>query len=583
MRLYDELNGEGEIPEWLFKSVKQQMQMNYSRAMERVSPKVDALTEAFIYGENPKEIFTERERIDAITLEEVRECAKRYLSGNYMTFKIDKGEPKKVKLAKPSLKPIEMPKEGESEFAAEFKRLKAAEAVPVFNDFADVKRVDMYDGVRLWVVENTQNDVFSMTLKYGVGAIKMPKLEYAASLLNSAGIAPDMDGNEFRRQLSELGGTVSYRADNDYLYVNISGIEEHVQEICHLVMRQMLMPNLNEQQIKSTISGEYFGRMNEKSDAETAADALMEYVIMGEKSKYIDRIPIGELYSVTQSEGGVVENILLDKASLTSTIQEAVQYEVDIHFCGKTEAGVMAEMLKSNVPIAAEARASESPVVREKRVYDETKVFFLPNSKVQQATVYFYIPMGDYVIEEDMMYRVFNEYFSGGFSGLVMNEIREKRSMAYTAYGVMTVPPVPNVATYMYGYVGTQNDKVADAVDVYMALLNDMPDYPERMPNVRTAIYRSFAEAKPSMRSKSQVYDQWMRMGYTDDPAKGVLPKLEGLEYEQLRAFYEKKIQNKPTAIVIMGDPKLINQKQLKQKYGKIERMNVNQLFKGGF
>lgn len=429
MRLYDELNGEGEIPEWLFKSVKQQMQMNYSRAMERVSPKVDALTEAFIYGENPKEIFTERERIDAITLEEVRECAKRYLSGNYMTFKIDKGEPKKVKLAKPSLMPIEMPKEGESEFAAEFKRLKAAEAVPVFNDFADVKRVDMYDGVRLWVVEN----------------------------------------------------------------------------------------------------------------------------------------------------------ILLDKASLTSTIQEAVQYEVDIHFCGKTEAGVMAEMLKSNVPIAAEARASESPVVREKRVYDETKVFFLPNSKVQQATVYFYIPMGDYVIEEDMMYRVFNEYFSGGFSGLVMNEIREKRSMAYTAYGVMTVPPVPNVATYMYGYVGTQNDKVADAVDVYMALLNDMPDYPERIPNVRTAIYRSFAEAKPSMRSKSQVYDQWMRMGYTDDPAKGVLPKLEGLEYEQLRAFYEKKIQNKPTAIVIMGDPKLINQKQLKQKYGKIERMNVNQLFKGGF
>lgn len=62
-----------------------------------------------------------------------------------------------------------------------------------------------------------------------------------------------------------------------------------------------------------------------------------------------------------------------------------------------------------------------------------------------------------------------------------------------------------------------------------------------------------------------------------------IFQKLEALTYDQLRAFYTGKIQNRPTAIVIMGNPKTINQKQLKQKYGKIEKLKTDKLFKGGF
>ena len=61
---------------------------------------------------------------------------------------------------------------------------------------------------------------------------------------------------------------------------------------------------------------------------------------------------------------------------------------------------------------------------------------------MQQAKIYFYINGLPYEIADDVDYEAFNQYFSGGFNGLVMNEIREKRSMAYTAVGYMVSPPV---------------------------------------------------------------------------------------------------------------------------------------------
>ncbi|MGM9806238.1 MAG: hypothetical protein ACI3Z7_07420 [Candidatus Aphodosoma sp.] len=35
--------------------------------------------------------------------------------------------------------------------------------------------------------------------------------------------------------------------------------------------------------------------------------------------------------------------------------------------------------------------------------------------------------------------------------------------------------------------------------------------------------------------------------------------------------------------VVIMGDQKKIDQKQLKQKYDKINKLKIDKLFKGGF
>lgn len=131
---------------------------------------------------------------------------------------------------------------------------------------------------------------------------------------------------------------------------------------------------------------------------------------------------------------------------------------------------------------------------------------------MQQAKVYFLIDGEPYNVKEAVNYMAFNEYFGGGFSGLVMNEIREKRSMAYTAYGYFSRAPKQGQLTKFTGYVGTQSDKVADAIDVYMSLLDSMPQYPETMENIRTVLRQSvlleqayFPQQEPTLDSQYAI------------------------------------------------------------------------------
>jgi predicted Zn-dependent peptidase len=228
---------------------------------------------------------------------------------------------------------------------------------------------------------------------------------------------------------------------------------------------------------------------------------------------------------------------------------------------------------------------TKSPFIRTRQTYEKTNVMFLADSRVQQAKIYFYANSNPYDIKEDVGYDAFNQYFSGGFSGLVMNEIREKRSMAYTAYGNLSQGALPGMDSYLFGYIGTQGDKVADAVDVFMGLLSDMPapeNEEERMENIRTYLHQSALTAKPGMRSKSQVFEAWKKLGYTEDPAKVNMTAIDNLTYEDIKAFYEKNVKGKPVTIVIVGDPKTIDQKALKAKWGKITKVSAGKLFKGG-
>ena len=73
----------------------------------------------------------------------------------------------------------------------------------------------------------------------------------------------------------------------------------------------------------------------------------------------------------------------------------------------------------------------------------ENTVYFLPNSDAEQAQIYFFMPMEKFDKKDDVIRDAFNQYFSGGFNGLVLDEIRGKRSMAYSAGAYIGTPSLP--------------------------------------------------------------------------------------------------------------------------------------------
>lgn len=557
----------GEISDEMIASLKRMYAQSYKVANESSESKMNWLLSAFMYNMPLEQVLNANDHIQALTKEEIVRVAKKYFNQDHMTISFDEAtKTNKAKtLPKPNIKPLEPVKDAKTAYAEAFKKLPKGQLKQTFNNFNDVQVSSLGENITLHYTPNTKNDVFSLTLRYGVGEHEMPLLPYAAALMNNAGIMgnPATEGKDFAQQMAELGADVSYGCNDSYFYISISGEDGNMNKIMNLVSRQLLMPYLETKQLDAIKGSEFFTRLSRQKRTAVQKSALMQYALYGDKSSYLDEVPFADIWGMGLPQ-------------VQSLLSSARSYALNVFYCGT----LTPEQLVTELPLTEGMRPSNSPFIQEKKTYDKPTVFFLPNSDVQQADLYFYINGQPYDIASDVYSDAFNQYFSGGFSGIVLNEIRTKRSMAYTAYGVNQTPSLTGKNTNFIGYVGTQSDKVVDAINVYMDLLTTMPADTTRMEAIRAALKQAAQTAKPSMRGKASTFEAWKRLGYNDDPAKVNAEKIDNLTYEQIEAFYKENIQGKPITIILMGDPKKIDLKAIQTKMGcKVTKLSPARLF----
>ena len=557
----------GDISDEMIASLKRMYAQSYKVANESSESKMNWLLSAFMYDMPLEQVLNANDHIQALTKEEIVRVAKKYFSQDHMTISFDEAtKTNKAKtLPKPNIKPLEPVKDAKTAYAEAFKKLPKGQLKQTFNNFNDVQVSSLGENITLHYTPNTKNDVFSLTLRYGVGEHEMPLLPYAAALMNNAGIMgnPATEGKDFAQQMAELGGDVSYGCNDSYFYISISGEDGNMNKIMNLVSRQLLMPYLETKQLDAIKGSEFFTRLSRQKRTAVQKSALMQYALYGDKSAYLDEVPFADIWGMGLPQ-------------VQSLLSSARTYALNVFYCGT----LTPEQLVAELPLTEGMRPSNSPFIQEKKTYEKPTVFFLPNSDVQQADLYFYINGQPYDIASDVYSDAFNQYFSGGFSGIVLNEIRTKRSMAYTAYGVNQTPSLAGKNTNFIGYVGTQSDKVVDAINVYMDLLTTMPADTTRMEAIRAALKQAAQTAKPSMRGKASTFEAWKRLGYNDDPAKVNAEKIDNLTYEQIEAFYKENIQGKPITIILMGDPKKIDLKAIQTKMGcKVTKLSPARLF----
>ena len=566
MREIDKIK-RGEIDDKLIENVKRMYAQSYKVFEESPSSKMNALVDAFTYGKPIDDIFTTNAKIQALTKEEIVRVAKKYFNADNMTISFDEDtRSNKVKaLPKPNIKPLDPVKNAKTAYAEAFQNLPKGELKQTFNDFNDVQLSALGENVTLHYTPNKKNDIFTLVLRYGVGEHEMPLLPYAASIMNDAGImgAPATEGKDLKQQLAELGASVSYGCNDSYFYASISGEDENLGKVMNLVNRQLLMPYLEQKQLDGIKGAEFFNRLSRQKRTAVQKSALMQYAMYGKKSSFIDEVKFADVWN-------------MDGVKVQQLVAQARTYALDVFYCGTLSQAALIKEL----PLTEDMKPSKSPYVQDRITYDKPTVLFLPNSDVQQADLYFYINGRPYDIASDVQSDAFNQYMSGGFTGVVMNEIRVKRSMAYSAYGVNATPELPGKDCYFIGYVGTQSDKVVDAINVYMDILENMPADSTNIDALRAALKQAAQTAKPSMRGKAQTYEYWQRLGYTEDPSKVNAEKIDAVSFRDIESFYEENVKGKPVTIILMGDPKKIDLKAIQKRVGcKVTKLSPAKLF----
>ena len=73
-------------------------------------------------------------------------------------------------------------------------------------------------------------------------------------------------------------------------------------------------------------------------------------------------------------------------------------------------------------------------------------------------------------------------------SSIVFQDLRESKALAYSVYSTYTIPKKTDDSHYQFSYIGTQADKLSEAMDGMLGLLTQMPEANSNFNNAKEAV-----------------------------------------------------------------------------------------------
>lgn len=555
----------GDFSDTLLESIKLNMYKEKTMALESTPNIAYALLDVFANGGQYQEIWDIPNRVRDISKDEVMRVAMEYFGDNYLAFYSKTGFPKKPKIEKPGYEPVKSKQEAVSGYYRMINEMDTKEPRYSFVDFnRDIQRNESDRGFKLYRVENTENDIFTCTFRFGIGEGHMPILSYVSQMMNLAG-AGELTVDEFKLRMAMLGCTYSVSSNDSYLTISLDGPEENLGKAMALLGMLVQKPVLDQKKLTTLYSGERANRKLERSEPDMVADALVEYVLYGEESSYLNRLTMKQIKA-------------LQADTVVAAFLKATQYAAEIHYVGKRSLDEVSGIVAENLKLSETPLPSTAPFYRKPKVYAENGVYITPKKKASQSKIFFHAALEDFNPNDLALYTAFNTYFGGDFSGIVLQEIREYRSMAYSAGGAVVQPPLKGNRMLLKGFVGTQSDKTNEAIDVYVDLVRNMPRKPNRMTMIQRYITSATVTQRPDFRNLSQTYVNWVYKGFEEDPAAIVLKNIETLSPSAVFDYQKVYLKEAPLTIMVAGNAKKFDKKAF-EKHGKVTIIKEKKLF----
>ena len=174
--------------------------------------------------------------------------------------------------------------------------------------------------------------------------------------------------------------------------------------------------------------------------------------------------------------------------------------------------------------------------------------------------------------------QLFNEYFGGGMSSLVFQTIRESKALAYSTYSFYQTPSKKIDPYYTIAYVGTQADKINEAIPAMNELLNTLPKNEANIENAKASIKNSIETERINDEGIIFIYVGNQKLGIHHDLRKDVYNEIDKLTFDDLNNFYKSNYTNKPYFYTVVASKDKVNLNDL-NKYGKVVEVSISEIF----
>ena len=558
--VWDEINRvkNGDFSDEMFNSLKLEQKRQYASSLENIDSRATVMMNLFSQGKSWNDYLNEVARIESITKEDVVRVAQKYFSNNYLCVTKSTGKYPKDNLPKPAFSPV-VPRNADasSSYAKQLEKIPEQQVAPRIIDFEkDVKTSKLTPLVTLYTTPNPLNDIFTLNISYGIGALEQPELMQLTNYLQLLG-TESLSFEQFRSRLQSIGSTLAFDVTPDAFVMKVTGFDNHIDETMELVGDFIRHAKADDKKLRQIVDD---AKVSEKAffkSGDNVASALLEQVKYGDQSRYLRKLSLSQIKKLKGKD-------------LLAVYGKVRSVQCDLHYCGTLPVEKVIGTIRQHLPLERTTVASNSPYYRELKQYDRPTVFFIDMPDMAQSIVYGYVK-GDPVDDKASRHasQLFSVYFGGDMSSLMFQEIREFRSFAYRTSGRYQLPNHAHKGTAgsFTAMLSTQSDKTLDALGVLDSLIREMPLKPERMEAVKQTLVNRINNDYPPFRNLSEKVASARMEGFDHDPAEEFLRDIATMDMQDIIRFYREQICGRPVVYVIAGNRKRIDMKKLAE-YG---------------
>lgn len=559
----------GDFEDWLLEAVLKDMKLSEIRSFEKNPGRANAITSAYVLGLEWTDVVRRWKKLAKVTKADIVEFAqKTFLDDNFaVVYKRTGDDPSVMKVEKPPITPIEVNREGASGFAQQFLAWETPEVAPQFVDFKKViKSTNLSKNLKLRSVRDRKSKLFRLHYCFDMGKFSDRRLAVLAGYLHFLGTSK-YSPTEIQQAFYRIGASFGAECREEHFFFSLTGLEESFEEAVALMEHLLADAQPNAAAMENHVADILLRRDNNKKDKRTIlSKGLANYAKHGPHNPFTDKLTAEQLHALLPSD-------------LTDLLKDLRFIQHEVFYFGAKSAGKVAGILKSHHAVSEASRKPVPPKKYPEIGVKKDKVYFVNFPSVQIELLMLSKGTPKFNLEEFVFAEWYNQYFGYGLSSIVFQEIRESKALAYSAYVHAGSPSKKQHAHWLQGYVGTQPDKVRDAVEAFQAILEEMPASLPQMEHARQGVLKQIAAGRIS---QSELYWAWRSSrdkGYANrDLRKDIYNAIEKAEASDLLQYQKAHVKGRHYTWLVLGERERIDFKYLKT-IGKVVELSLEEVF----
>ncbi len=556
----------GQFEESTLQAIVRNLRKDLTKRYESNNGRAFTMLGSFVFGIDWEQEVGQLDRLAKITKKEIIDFANRYYGEDrVVVYKRIGKDPKTVKVEKPEITPVAVNRDAESEFVTRIMAEKVAPVSPAFLDYSkDISRLTTAGGLPVSYLPNTENKLYSLYYVFDMGSRNDKKLAFAIDYLEYLGTAK-YNAEQIRKEFFKLAGEFSVSSEEDQVYVTLSGLDENFDDAVKLFEEFLTNVRPDQEALDLMVAGVLKERADAKLDkSQVLWEGLVNYAMYGKKNPFTDQLSEAELKSLKAED-------------LVKILRSLTTYQHKVYYYGPASRENVVAVIDRHHRVPAALKPVPAANEYARRDIGENVVYFVDMDMVQAEIVW--IARSEQ-FDPDLLPStyLFNEYYGGGMSSVIFQTIRESKALAYSTFSQYAVPDKKTDPYYVLAYIGTQADKLPQAMTAMNELLTDMPKTEQAFTTAKTALRNKLETERIR---KTRIFfnqESAQKLGLDHDLRRDVYENLDNITLNDLSKFHESHFRNKPFAYCVMGSKEKIDLKEL-GKHGKVVEVSREEIF----